>query len=206
MKKPFAVAAAFATLSLVACALTPGEPGSLDQDSTALSCPQGQYFFNGACRDTCATTAGCAAGLRCMQITKSVNACLEESMGCAYLSSDTQCVGSGGYYVSSGGFRGGPATTTWYPYSSYPTGADPYLSTPYEDPYFFTSYVSSPYGGYYNAYGDESGCEGNAQWIAVPTNNGAPVACANVHEVTRCRRVNRSCRLIKGRTSETVSP
>jgi hypothetical protein len=203
MKRTLALSLTGATLSLVACVVTPGEPTALDQDTVALSCPQGQYPFNGACRDTCATTAGCAAGLRCMRVTNSVNACLDESMGCAYLGSDTQCIGIGGYYLYGGG-RGGPATSVWATYASDPPNADPARSTPHKDESF--SFTEMPYGSYAGAYATAAGCEGDAQWIAVPVANGAPVACDGTHAVTRCRQTGAACQLVGGITREAVAP
>lgn len=198
MKRLLAFSAITVAFGVAACVVAPGEPGTSNNGQTVdpLSCPAGTTFFNGECHASCDTTASCATGTRCMRISSTDNACLEESLGCAYLGSDTQCYGVGGYYSYSG--RGG--TSTWIPYESSPEGAYG-EDTPYVDDYFQV-YT----GSYYTDARGNTACHGDAEWIDVAQNAKDGLSCAGEHDVKRCRMRGRTCQLVEGRTLEVVVP
>lgn len=160
---------------------------AVDVADNGFGCAPGQRFFNGACREACTTDATCAAGTRCVAVEPGRALCID-SLHCAYLGSDTQCVGVGTYVTYT---RFGPQTR---PYEPDPWFANPYDVTPYDDPDFQTAYP----------YADPRGCRGNARWVERPA--GAAPACAARHDVIRCMRRGNRCQLVAGSTSEVPAP
>jgi hypothetical protein len=177
----------FSTLSMLACVIAPGK---IDETQTGMDCPAGQRFFNGECRAVCTTSKDCPSASNCMNVGDGNAVCLEYT-SCAYLGSDTQCVGVGNYsYYTRSGVESRP-------YESDPFNANPYDITPYDDP----SFVEGPYQP---AYASDLGCKGNAHWITTP-GVGDP-ACSRPHEVVRCRRINDNCALLDGTTTDFLAP
>jgi len=194
-KKVFGGAMVALFSCLGACVFAPGE---IATDAGGLTCSNGQVQFNGACHQDCTTTQTCATpGTRCTAIDGKTSACLDETVTCAYLSSDTECAGRGGYYEEVG--RG--TYELWVEYSSFPDAysIDPSTLTSNSDPYF------TPAGYQPSVQSDGFGCQGNAVWTDVPATG--TVACGAKHAVQRCRLVaGRACELVTGTTDETVLP
>jgi hypothetical protein len=184
-KKTIGVLGLVTTLSLGACIFAPGEI-----EPNVPACGAGEHVFNGECHPTCATSAQCTASNRCMYSEPDVAMCLPYG-NCAHLGSDTQCVGVERYSAQT---RGGMESLL---YESYPVNANPYDTTPYEDP----SFEASPYA---EPYSSDFGCRGNARWVT----DGAVTdpGCSQKHAVTRCRRVGKRCRLVSGETRDFVAP
>ena len=198
--KILGVAGAIAVACIGACFVAPGRVDSTGASNAALDCAAGERGFNGACRAICSETLPCAGGSVCAGIDADVAVCLEPSVTCSYLGSDTVCASRGGFYGSSGRGRG---ATQFIPYSSYPYGAaiDEGALTSDHDAYF------QPYGyGGYSGYGSNGlGCQGNARWQPAPL--AGSVACRGRHSVDRCRLVGGySCTLVGGTTEEVVLP
>ena len=164
------------TLSFMACLTAPNEP-----NSGPLVCPASQAPFNGACVQTCATTADCTGGLSCMVVGQGTAVCLNYAH-CAYIQSDTTCE-----RASGGGGYGGNG---YGEYSSYD-----------EDPYWMVSPDNSGELSY--SYQGAS-CVGNATWVAIAP-SGDP-QCGQSHEVTRCRPTSHGCSLLNGTTEDIAEP
>lgn len=179
-------AASFLALSVAACIFAPGEI----EPAPTTSCKTDARFFDGSCRALCASSGSCGRGEECMNIEKDVSVCLDFKH-CAYLDSDTQCVGLGTYTIYT---RFGMETR---PYDPDPYYADPYDTTPYDDPYF----EESPYGP---PYASDLGCRGNATWKTIDPSSDP--ACGQPHDVMRCRRIGTRCKLVPGTTNDFVAP
>jgi hypothetical protein len=167
--------AVMGVLSLLACF------GAIEPSAAEGACAEGERYFNGACRASCARTAECGREV-CAQVEGATQLCYP-AKACVYLGDDTECLGVGEYETtvcSGSGPRGGGRTCTQRttPYMSTP-GADPSRATGYEDATFEQDPRLRPYEG--------SGCRGNAVWIKRPM-SGDPV-CTTTHRVRRCRRV-----------------
>lgn len=191
MRNAIAGFAVLAALALAACVIAPGEIAKTDGGT---SCASGQRFFNGGCRVECAATSDCAAGTTCTTVDLGVDkgspVCIAHPQ-CAYLESDTECIGVGTYTVYT---RFGMETR---PYDSDPYWADPRDITPYNDPYF----EEAPYGP---PYASDLGCRGNARWVTVPP--ASDPACGQPHTVTRCRRLGTRCAFVPGSTLDFPAP
>ena len=186
-RKPVTLICVLATLSMLACVIAPGK---VDSTRTGTDCAAGQRFYNGECRQECTSTQQCAAQTHCMNVGDGAAVCLGYT-SCAYLGSDTQCVGVGNYsYYTRSGIESRP-------YESDPYNANPYDITPYDDPTF----VEGPYAP---PYASDLGCKGNAHWVTIAA-SGDP-ACASTHAVLRCRRVGNYCKLLAGKTTDLVAP
>lgn len=109
MKKRFLTAAAVGSIFLAACLVAPTEPGA----DALGDCAPGQSAFNGACRQECAATSDCAAGLSCMNVGGAATLCLDYDH-CGYVGDDTECSARDGY----GGYVG-PEDPYGTSYSSY---------------------------------------------------------------------------------------
>jgi len=167
-----------------------GSGGDGAPESSSTTCPAPQSFFNGACRIECASSTMCPSGTTCFQVEAGTSLCLPYQ-SCSYLGSDTQCVGTGTYVTYD---RGVEETFT---YGSDPANADPYDVTPYLDPYFEPD----------TTQGQDTvanGCEGDATFVKVTATG--EVACGQAHDVVRCRRLDYSCVLVPGTTTDFVSP
>lgn len=178
--------AALATVVACATSVTNNPPAN------ELKCGDGTRQFNGECRPSCSATAPCVAGT-CVTVDATGGVCVGGNVACAYLGSDTKCVGTGKYTVHV------PRSNQELdvPYASFPPGADSTGLTDYDDPYFLAS------EGY--AYqGESGGCEGDAKWVDVPA--AGAVACSAIHEIVRCRRQGTQCALVDGTTKERYSP
>jgi hypothetical protein len=168
--------------------------GRVDEPTTSTSCPTGQRFLNGQCRQECATSSTCAAGSRCVALDAEGGVCIAEAQAeCAYLGSDTKCVGIDGYYFS--GFRGG---SEYVPLPSEPSGATPDGLGTARDDAFATN------GPYPYEYNGSQGCQGDATYVKVAVTTDP--ACSERHAVVRCRRVGNACRLVAGTTPERFAP
>src|SRR5688572_7690487 len=103
MRTILSLIGAGAALGLFACLVAPDEPQSMT--SAGLTCSASQRAFNGACRELCATSADCAAALKCMKVSSNESLCLDYAH-CAHLGSDTACsavaTGDYGYSVPTG--------------------------------------------------------------------------------------------------------
>lgn len=95
MKRAMFIVPAFGALFLAACLVAPAEP----VPSSGAECIDGQKAFNGACRETCATSADCVAGTSCMAVGGDSALCLDYDH-CGYLGDDTECTGTGPYLSS----------------------------------------------------------------------------------------------------------
>lgn len=167
--------------------------GQIDSQATT-ACPLGQRSLNGQCLDTCTSSAACRVGSRCVALDGEGGACVPEVQAtCAYLASDTKCVGIDSYYFY--GFRGG---SEYVPLPSEPPSASRDGLTTEKDGDFASSF---PYG--YGGTGTE-GCQGDAKYVKVAATTDP--ACAERHPVVRCRRIGNSCRLVSGTTAERFSP
>lgn len=156
-----------------------------------LQCTNGTRAFNGACRTICTSSSQCGSDDRCMSVD--AEALCVPFQNCAYLASDTQCVGTGMYTIYT---RGGQSTR---PYSSTPPNANPLDVTNFDDPSFV------PYPSPYGTSAGPEGCEGNARWVTAPA-QGDP-GCGTMHEVRRCRRSRgNSCILESGSTRDFLAP
>jgi hypothetical protein len=159
-----------------------------EPDGGTLACSASERAFNGACRKVCTSTSQCGREY-CAAIDATTAVCVPYP-NCAWLGSDTQCLGVGKYEVYT---RGGMASV---PYASFPYDANPYDVTPYDDPYFAAD------GAY--AYGATDGCRGNARYVVEPARTDP--GCGQSHAVNRCRRFGTRCGLAAGTTKDVVSP
>ncbi len=174
-------------LGVVACSGTE-PPGS---SGTGTGCAAGQRFFNGQCLTECKTNAQCAAGRVCVALDATGGVCVAGQEGkCAYLGSDTKCVGIDSYYYH--GFRG---SAEYVPFPSDPPNATKDGLTPYTDYGFYSNYGN---------YSGTQGCQGNAAYVTVVATTDP--ACAERHAVVRCRRVGNACSLVAGTTPERFAP
>jgi hypothetical protein len=168
-------------LLLAACLSAPGEPAN--STGSALSCTGSERAFNGSCRAVCTTSAECASPNTCMTVSTGVSLCLDYT-SCAYLGSDTECVG-----VAGGSYGG---------YSTSDESFDPYWTPSYD-----------PYASSYGSYGSSSaslpfGCGGNAVWHAAPPVATDDPKCGETHAVTRCQKVGSTCALVSGNTIDVA--
>lgn len=197
----------YAELTLVAILATVGlrcyeqdNQDEQDDDLGDTACASGQRFFNGECRVECTSTADCAADTQCMNLDDDTSLCLPYSE-CAFLDSDTQCVGTGTYYINQSRIG-----MTQVHYTSYPPNADPDDVTEYTDGFFVVDEeaLGESIGVSDASDLSEDGCQGNASWTTIPATGD--IACGNLHEVLRCRRYEYSCVLVQGTTLDRVSP
>jgi hypothetical protein len=159
----------------------------------STECPKGERFFNGECRPSCSLNEQCASGI-CAELSRGDGVCLPAGSSCAYLASDTKCVGVDKTYQS--GFRGTPGGYVTLPSEPYNASRDGL--TDYTDGDF-----EALYGGGYSGPGTK-GCQGNARYVTtLPTANPA---CVLRHEVVRCRRTDNRCVLVRGTTQERPAP
>lgn len=184
MRRVFALATTIGLVTLVACS------GAVDP-GTGTSCPTGQRFFNGQCLTECATKAQCLASELCVALDTTGGVCVSgQDPKCAYLGSDSKCVGMDSYYFY--GFRG---------FSEYvPLPSDPPSAT--KDG--LSSYTDYGFYANYGNYSGTQGCQGNAGYVTVAATTDP--ACVERHAVVRCRRVGNACSLVPGTTPERFAP
>jgi hypothetical protein len=184
-----------------ACAAKTSDDAGGNGDTT--NCPAGQRFFNGRCAATCTKGSDCSGQDVCIGLDEAGGVCQTKIAGlpgggvkCAYLETDTKCVGTGEYYYYGGRSGGGG----WGELPSDPPGASTDGITPYGDETFHTGY--GPYYGY-NPGGN--GCQGDAKYVIVDASTDP--ACTAPHRVRRCRRLdNSTCALMDGTTGERYVP